>query len=156
MSAPVWRRELTRTRPFVLGVAGGTGSGKTTVAERLAGELGTASLALLTLDAYYLDRPYQPSPPPSGERLAINYDHPDAFDWALLRNHLQNLVAGQAVPMPTYDFTCDGRGSEVVWVAPSTVVVVEGILVLYEPELRELFDLKVFVDTAATTVTPCR
>ena len=129
----------------MIGLAGGTGSGKTTVAARLATAVGEDRLALLTLDAYYCDR----SELSAEERAAINYDHPDAFDWALLFDHVSALIAGHPVPMPTYDFARDLRGSSVVPVASAPVVLVEGILVLYEPALRELFDLKLYVDTDA-------
>jgi uridine kinase len=131
------------TKPFLLGVAGGSGSGKTTVAERLAGLVGGTDLALLRLDAYYRDRNHLPFE----EREAINYDHPDAFDWPLLLDHVQALVDGLAVQVPVYDFTTYERLPDRETVEPARIVVVEGILVLYEPELRERFDLRVFVDT---------
>jgi uridine kinase len=133
------------TKPFLIGVAGGSGSGKTTVAERLAGLIGEPDLALVRLDAYYRDC----NDLPFDERAAINYDHPDAFDWPLLLDHVQALQDGLEVGVPVYDFATYERGSERVVVAPARVVVVEGILVLYEPELRERFDLRVFVDTDA-------
>lgn len=131
------------SKPFLLGVAGGSGSGKTTVAERLAGLVGGSEVALLRLDAYYRDRNHLPFE----EREAINYDHPDAFDWPLLLDHVQALLDGLEVQAPVYDFAIYERLPERETVAPARVVVVEGILVLYEPELRERFDLRVFVDT---------
>jgi uridine kinase len=131
--------------PFLIGVAGGSGSGKTTVAERLAGLMGGTDLALLRLDAYYRDRNHLPLE----ERAAINYDHPDAFDWPLLLDHVRALVDGLSVQVPVYDFATYERLVEREVVAPARIVVVEGILVLYDPELRELFDLRVFVDTDA-------
>ena len=133
------------TKPFLLGVAGGSGSGKTTVAERLAGLVGGTDLALLRLDAYYRDRNHLPFE----ERAAINYDHPDAFDWPLLLDHVHALADGLPVQVPVYDFATYLRLPERVTVTPARIVVVEGILVLYEPELRERFNLKVFVDTDA-------
>lgn len=132
-------------KPFLLGVAGGSGSGKTTVAERLAALIGGTDLALLRLDAYYRDRNHLPF----DEREAINYDHPDAFDWPLLLDHVQALQDGLAVDVPVYDFASYERRPERVRVEPARIVVVEGILVLYDPELRERFDLRVFVDTDA-------
>jgi uridine kinase len=132
-------------RPFVLGVAGGSGSGKTTVAERLAGVVGLRSVALLRLDAYYADHPELSF----AARAAVNYDHPDAFDWPLLAAHVDALLAGRPVEVPTYDFAHHRRAAETVPVAPSGILVVEGILVLYPPALRDRFDLKVFVDTDA-------
>jgi uridine kinase len=133
------------TTPFLIGVAGGSGSGKTTVAERLADLVGEPELALVRLDAYYGDSNHLPF----AEREAINYDHPDAFDWPLLLEHVTALVKGMAVEVPVYDFATYQRLPERVTVAPAQVVVVEGILVLYEPDLRERFDLRVFVDTDA-------
>jgi uridine kinase len=133
------------TEPFLVGVAGGSGSGKTTVAERLAGLIGEPDLALVRLDAYYRDR----NDLPFEERATINYDHPDAFDWPLLLDHVDALQQGRQVQVPVYDFATYERLPDRVVVAPARVVVVEGILVLYEPELRERFDLRVFVDTAA-------
>jgi uridine kinase len=131
--------------PFLVGVAGGSGSGKTTVAERLAELIGEPDLALLRLDAYYCDC----NDVPFEERAAANYDHPDAFDWPLLLEHVAALQDGREVEVPVYDFARYERLPERVVVAPARVVVVEGILVLYEPELRERFDLRVFVDTDA-------
>jgi uridine kinase len=128
--------------PFLLGVAGGSGSGKTTVAERLAGFVGGHDLALLRLDAYYRDRNHLPLE----ERASINYDHPDAFDWALFLDHVQALADGLEVQVPVYDFATYLRLPDRVTVAPARIVVVEGILVLYEPELRDRLDLRVFVD----------
>ncbi|MEZ5265770.1 MAG: uridine kinase [Acidimicrobiales bacterium] len=132
-------------RPFLVGVAGGTGSGKTTVAQRLADLLGTGQVALLTLDAYYLDQQALTM----AERQAVNYDHPDAFDWPLLVEHLDHLHAGRSVPVPEYDFAALTRTDRHRVVGSAPVIVVEGILVLYEPALRERFDLKVYVDTDA-------
>ena len=132
-------------RPFLIGVAGGSSSGKTTVAERLAELAGTAHLALLKLDSYYVDL----SDRPLAEREAFDYDHPDAFDWPLLNDHLAALAAGAAVPVPIYDYVQYNRSGDVKIVHPAPIVVVEGILVLWEPTLRERFDLKVFVDTDA-------
>jgi uridine kinase len=131
--------------PFLLGVAGGSGSGKTTVAERLAGFVGGHDLALLRLDAYYRDRNHLPLE----ERASINYDHPDAFDWALFLDHVQALSDGLEVQVPVYDFATYLRLPDRVTVAPARIVVVEGILVLYEPELRDRLDLRVYVDADA-------
>jgi uridine kinase len=137
--------ESLPTRPFLIGVAGGSSSGKTTVAERLAELAGGSHLALVKLDSYYVDL----SDRPLGEREAFDYDHPDAFDWPLLNEHLAALAAGAAVPVPIYDYVQYNRSGEVRLVPPARIVVVEGILVLWEPALRERFDLKVFVDTDA-------
>ena len=133
------------SRPFLIGVAGGSSSGKTTVAERLAQLAGDEHLALIKLDSYYVkfhDMPIE-------ERRAFNYDHPDAFDWPLLNDHLAALVAGAQIPVPVYDYVDFNRTNEVRVVRPAQIVVVEGILVLWEPTFRDRFDLKVFLDTDA-------
>jgi uridine kinase len=133
------------SRPFLVAVAGGTGSGKTTVAHRLADTLGADRFTLMKLDSYYCDQTHLPM----DRRVQTNYDHPDAFDWPLLQQHLRSLMAGESVDVPVYDFPTHTRSTEHVAVVPSQVVCLEGILVLYEAELRELFDLKVYVDTDA-------
>lgn len=135
----------TPPRPFLIGVAGGTCSGKSTVAERLAELVGPDHLALIKLDSYYVPLSHLSLE----ERAAFNYDHPDAFDWELLDQHLAALVDGATVPVPVYDFTVYDRTSSVRMVPPARIVVVEGILVLYEPRLRSRFDLKVFIDADA-------
>ena len=135
---------MTRVnRPFVIGVAGGTCSGKTTVAERLVDLVGTERLALIRQDAYYIDRTHQAF----DERARANYDHPDAFDWELMNQQLAALLAGQTIPLPVYDYADHNRSKDVVMVAPAPIVVFEGILALYDASLRHLFDLSVFVDT---------
>ena len=131
--------------PFVVGVAGGSSSGKTTVSELLAELVGNEHLALIKLDSYYVSGHGQTFE----QRTAMNYDHPDAFDWRLLNDHLAALTAGATVPVPVYDFAEYRRSDQVRLVAPARIIVVEGILVLYEPTLRERFDLKVFIDTDA-------
>ena len=132
-------------RPFLIGVAGGSSSGKTTVAERLAELAGTEHLALIKLDSYYVDG----ADLSIEERREFNYDHPDAFDWPLLNDHLAALAAGAAVPVPIYDYVDYRRSDDVRIVSPGEIVVVEGILVLWESSLRDRFDLKVFLDTDA-------
>ena len=132
-------------RPYLIGVAGGSNSGKTTIAERLADVIGTEELSLIRLDSYYITMRDQPIE----VRAAVNYDHPDAFDWDLLNQHLQRITAGESVEVPIYDYTIYDRTDEYELVVPGKVVVVEGILVLWEPRLRAMLDLKVFVDTPA-------
>lgn len=132
-------------RPYLIGVAGGSNSGKTTIAERLAEVVGDPQITLIQLDSYYVAAPAMPL----AERAAMNYDHPDAFDWELLNDHLAALVAGAGVDVPVYDFADYDRTDRAVRVHPARVIVVEGILVLWEPRLRERFDLKIFVDTPA-------
>lgn len=132
-------------RPFIIGVAGGSSSGKTTISERLVEMTGPEHVSLIELDSYYLDRSDQPAE----ARRAINYDHPDAFDWPLLNDHLAALANGATVPVPIYDYTDYNRSDAVRMVEPSRIVVVDGILVLWDRTLRDRFDLKIFVDTAA-------
>jgi uridine kinase len=133
------------TRPYLIGVAGGSSSGKTTVAERLANLAGDGNVALLKLDAYYVARTH----PLLEERARSNYDHPDVFDWDLLDRHVAALVAGESVDVPLYDYANYERAAGTRRVDSARIIVVEGILVLFEPRLRERFDLKIYVDTAA-------
>jgi len=135
----------TARRPFLLGVAGGTCSGKTTVAERLCELIGGDRIALIKLDSYYVDTPDEPLE----VRKKANWDHPDAFDWALLSEHLRALAAGEPIEVPVYDYAAYERTGQVTHIGRCDVVVVEGILVLYEPSVRDLFDLKVYVDADA-------
>ena len=131
--------------PYLIGVAGGSNSGKTTIAARMEGLIGSEELSLIRLDSYYITMRDQPIE----VRAAFNYDHPDAFDWDLLYQHLQRLTAGESVHVPIYDYTIYDRTDEYELVVPGKVVIVEGILVLWEPRLRGMLDLKVFVDTPA-------
>jgi uridine kinase len=132
-------------RPYLIGVAGGSNSGKTTIAERLAELIGNEHLSLIRLDSYYTPRRHEPLE----VRATANYDHPDAFDWELLNDHLAALTAGATIDVPVYDYANHDRSDRSEVVEPGRVVVVEGILVLWEPRLRERFDLKIFVDTPA-------
>lgn len=131
-------------KPFVIGIAGGTASGKTTLATALAQALGER-VALLPMDHYYRDLTHLPFP----ERLKLNYDHPEAFDLPLYLEHTRALLLGQAVDMPVYDFKAYTRSPKTERILPAPVVILEGILVLYPEELRALMDLKVFVDADA-------
>jgi uridine kinase len=129
---------------LIVGIAGGSGSGKSTLTRGLQDRM-DGQVAIIQHDAYY-----RHSPELSFEdRAAVNYDHPASLDTDLLVGHLNDLRAGRAVEKPTYDFSRHLRSDEVVVIEPSPVVVVEGILVLAQPELRSELDLKVFVDTAA-------
>lgn len=127
-----------------VGIAGGTGSGKTTVAARLCAELGEQAV-LMQHDSYYRPRP-ELSPE---ERDRLNFDHPDALDTELLCEHLGLLAEGRSVEVPIYDFSTHLRSSRTWTVRPAPVVVVEGILVFLEEKLRNCFQLKIFVDTDA-------
>jgi uridine kinase len=132
-------------KPIVIGVAGGTGSGKTTVAHEILDRVGTEHIAYIPHDAYYRDHSHLPLE----ERSQVNYDHPNSLETELLVEHLKALRAGQAVEIPVYDFTIHTRTSETRRVEPASVILVEGILVFAEPELRALFDVKLYVDTDA-------
>jgi uridine kinase len=128
--------------PFVIGIAGGTGAGKTTVTRRLVDSADAARLTVVPLDAYYRDR----SGDDERRRAGDDYDHPDAFDWPLLLDHVRALRAGRDVEMPVYDFTRHARERSRRPVKAAPVVVVEGILALHDATLRAQFDLTVFVD----------
>lgn len=129
-------------RPKVIGLAGGTGSGKTTVAKALLAEAGPGNALLLPQDAYYRaqgDMPFE-------ARVLTNYDEPSAFDTELLVQHVDRLVAGESVERPVYDFAQHDRSNATLRLAPAPIIIVEGILVLFDPHLRERMQLKVFVD----------
>jgi uridine kinase len=128
---------------LVIGIGGGSGSGKTTIAQSIVESIGHDRVALIQHDAYYRDLTHLPLE----ERAKVNYDHPDSLETELLVEHLRDLRAGRPVERPVYDFTVHNRSDETVRVEPSPVVVIEGIVVLYEQTLRELMDLKVYVDT---------
>ena len=130
---------------IIVGVAGGTGSGKTTVSHAILDRVGRDQIAYLQHDSYYRDRSHVPLE----ERAKANFDHPDALESELLAQHLSSLKAGQAVEVPVYDFTTHTRETRTVTVAPRKVILVEGILIFAERALRELMDIKVFVDTDA-------
>ncbi len=136
---------MTRTSPLVIGIAGGSGSGKTTVAQALMERVGARHVAFLPHDAYYRDFGHLPPE----ERAAINYDHPDSLETSLLVEHIRALQRGQAVERPVYDFTRHARAARTVRVEPRPIILVEGILIFAEPDLRRLFDIKIYVDTDA-------
>ena len=128
---------------ITIGIAGGTGSGKTTITRRILDEFG-GDVSVLYHDNYYKRH----DDIPFAERKKLNYDHPNAFDTPLLVQHLDALRAGQPVACPTYDYTVHNRAAETITVVPAKVVV-EGILIFAEPELRERLDIKIFVETDA-------
>lgn len=133
------------TRPYVVGVAGGTGSGKTTVARRIADAVPSHLCGVLAYDHYYADRPdltYE-------QRCQLNFDHPDSLETPLLIEHLRRLRAGEPIESPTYDFKEHRRSSVVRRVEPAPILVVEGILLFSDADLRAEMDLKIFVDTDA-------
>ena len=136
------RSSAFMTPPFVIGVAGGSGSGKTTVTRRILETVGAERVALLIQDNYYRDQ----SNVVLEKRRETNYDHPAAFDWTLLGQHLDALYNRVPVESPTYDFAADNRALETLTVLPAPVIVLEGIFALYEASLRDRMQLKIFVD----------
>lgn len=126
----------------VIGIAGGTGSGKTTVVRKLVEALPPAYVAVVPLDSYYNDT----SEMTEEERHAINFDHPDAFDWKLLIKQVNLLRSGESIEQPTYSYLKCNRLPETIHVAPKPVIIIEGIMTLLNKRLREMMDLKVFVD----------
>jgi uridine kinase len=131
------------SRPLIVGIAGGTGSGKTTVAHKLAGAMPAGRCVSVEHDAYYFDQGHLPPE----ERAKINYDHPASLESSLLAEHLRQLRAGRAVDVPIYDFATHTRKQETRHVEAAPVVIVEGILVFVEAALRDQMDIKIFVDT---------
>lgn len=130
---------------ILLGIAGGTGSGKTTLADKLVDSFGRGEVSILRHDNYYKrhdEMCYE-------DRTKLNYDHPDAFDTELLCEHIRALKRGVEIEMPLYDYSVHNRSDRTVLVAPAPVIVLEGILIFAEPSLCELMDIKVFVDTDA-------
>lgn len=127
---------------FIIGIAGGTGSGKTTVVKKLTERLPKGEVVVIPLDSYYNDS----SDVPAEERQKINFDHPDAFEWKLLRRHLQELKEGKSVEQPIYDYITSTRQAQTIHIDPKEVVIVEGILTLWDKPLRDQMDLKIFVD----------
>ena len=132
-------------KPLIIGIAGGSGSGKSTVARKVANALGVASVAFIDMDAYYINF----SRLPLDERRRVNWDHPNAVDWELFIEQLRALSRGEAIDKPQYDFVQHLRMAETVRVAAAPVVVVDGILLFSDERVRDLFDMKVFVDTDA-------
>lgn len=132
-------------KPVTIGVAGGTGSGKTTVSTQILERVGSRHIAYLPHDAYYRELDHL-SPE---DRARINFDHPDALDTPLMIEHVKQLQDHQPVQVPVYDFTTDSRKPETIFVRSQPIILVEGILIFAEPDLRRLFDIKIFVDTDA-------
>lgn len=130
-------------KPIVFGVAGGTASGKTTVAHSMLRSVGAERIAFLPHDAYYRHNPHLSFE----ERTKVNYDHPNSLETELMVEHVQQLLDGQVIERPTYDFVHHLRADETVTTYPQRVILIEGILIFAEPKLRELMDIKVFVDT---------
>lgn len=131
--------------PLVIGIAGGTGSGKTTVANVIIQRVGLDNIAFLPHDAYYKDLSHLPP----AQRASVNFDHPDSLDSDLIVQHIHRLKNWEAIHLPVYDFKTHSRTAQTILVEPHPVILVEGILIFTEPALRALFDVKIFVDTDA-------
>lgn len=130
---------------LIIGIAGGTGSGKTTVVRKLLEQLPEDNIAILPQDSYYRDSGHLPLE----ERLEMNFDHPDSIEFELLVKHIKELRKGKSIEQPIYSYLTCTRSSETIRVNPCQVVIIEGILILTNPELRKLMDLKIFVDADA-------
>ena len=130
-------------RPVLLGITGGTGCGKSTITQEILKNLPEESIAIIEQDAYYKDQ----SNLSFENRTKTNYDHPDAFDTPLLVKHLKLLLEGQAIEKPIYDFSIHNRIENTIRVEPKDIIILEGILILQEIEIRNLLDIKVYVDT---------
>ncbi|HSL85518.1 MAG TPA: uridine kinase [Bacteroidales bacterium] len=132
-------------KPLLIGITGGTGSGKSTVAKSIYRNFKKESISIIMQDSYYKDQ----SDMTFEERTKTNYDHPHAFDTELLIRHLKSLLSGEAIEIPIYDFTIHNRKKETVREEPKDIIIVEGILILEDERLRNLFDIKIYVDTDA-------
>lgn len=129
---------------FIIGVAGGSGSGKSTVTEHIVNVIGSEQVAILMQDNYYRDLGHLTPE----QRRKVNFDHPDAFDWELMRKQVDDLANGLPIEMPTYDFTIDTRSDKTITVLPAPVIVVEGLFTLLDADIRNYMSLRIFVDTA--------
>lgn len=138
---------LNNNKPLLLGIAGGTGSGKTLVSKRIYDELGSDRVAIIEQDSYYRDQ----SDIPLNNRNTRNYDHPSAFDLELMRLQMQELVDGKTVKVPVYDYKTHTRKKRRRVIKDHVVIIVEGILTLFDPGIRALMDIKVYIDTPSDT-----
>ena len=128
---------------LIIGIAGGSGSGKTTVVKKIIESLPKDAVAIVTQDSYYYDK----GDLPKEEKLKINFDHPNSIEWSLLSKHLHQLQQGKSVEMPIYSYVTCGRAKETQTVKPHKVIIVEGILIMTNPEVRKMLDIKLFVST---------
>ncbi|NQU66754.1 MAG: uridine kinase [Candidatus Marinimicrobia bacterium] len=135
--------DLTGKTSILIGIAGGTGSGKTTVAKALSSEFGGSEVALIEQDSYYRDLAHLNMI----ERGNVNFDHPDAFDFDMLKSQMKSLICGSAIDVPVYDYSTHTRSGEFRHIEPHHIVILDGILILLDPELRSLMDIKLYVET---------
>lgn len=137
---------MKKDKPIIIGIAGGTCSGKSSIANILIEDFRyTKSINIIKEDDYYKDQSHLPME----ERVKTNYDHPLAFDFDLMIEHIHKLINGESIEKPTYDYTVHNRSNVTEVMHPSDVLIIEGLFALYHPEIRELEDIKIFVDTAA-------
>jgi uridine kinase len=127
---------------MIIGISGGTGSGKTTVAQKIISSIGGSNVVYLQQDSYYRNLDAMPL----DKRSHVNFDHPDAFDGELMLSHLEDLRAGKSIERPIYDFVAHTRKPETIHVEPLPVIIVEGILIFHDARMRGLMDIKIFVD----------
>lgn len=130
---------------YIIGIAGGTASGKTTVVKEIVNSLPAGEVVVIPQDSYYKDSSHVPVE----ERQMINFDHPDAFDWELMVEQLTMLRKGHSIDQPTYSYITCTRQPETIHIEPRKIIIIEGIMALVSPQLRELMDLKIFVDAEA-------
>jgi uridine kinase len=130
---------------MIIGISGGTGSGKTTIAQKIISSIGDSNVAYLQQDSYYLNLGAMPL----DQRHQANFDHPDAFDGELMLHNLEDLCAGKSIDRPVYDFVTHSRKLETIRVEPLPVIIVDGILIFYDARMRSLMDIKIFVDCEA-------
>jgi uridine kinase len=131
---------------FIIGIAGGSGSGKTTFAKKVIKDINQTNCSILHMDSYYLDKLPEDIITPKGKP---NYDHPAAFDWELLKEHIKLLKAGLSIQAPSYDFKISRRGTETKSVGPAKVILLEGIFTLFDPDIRKLLDIRCFLHVEA-------
>ncbi len=135
----------TMKKTLIIGIAGASGSGKSLLARTLVKELGSKQVVIISEDAYYKDRPDLSFE----ERAKINYDHPDAFEHSLLRDHLHALKNGETIQVPCHDYAQYRRAEKTITVGKHSIIVLEGVLLFVEPQLREMMDIRIFMDTPA-------
>ena len=137
-------KRLEKMSSFIIGVAGGSGSGKSTVTEQIVGAIGADKVAVIIQDNYYVDLGHLTPE----QRRKVNFDHPDSFDWELMLKQIDDLSNGVPIEMPTYDYSRDTRRSETITVLPAPIIVIEGLFALLDASMRKYMALRIFVDTA--------